>query len=74
MVISHGIKRILSRTVKTRPTNLLEMNHLFLSQESIQKESSSTVTSIYGSILPLINVRSPSGKKDSARCVHQSSM
>ena len=35
-------------------------NHLFLSQNNIQKGSGLRVTSKYGSILSLINVRSPS--------------
>ena len=50
--------------VKTVLTNLFEMengpNNLFLIQKKVQKESGLTVTSIYGSILYLINVRSPS--------------
>ena len=49
--------------VKTGPTNLFEMengpNHLFISQK-VRKENGLMVTSIYGSIPSLINVRSPS--------------
>ena len=65
LVILLGIKRRLSLTMSKQDLQIylkwkIGPNHLFLSQKKIQKESALTVIATYGSMLSLINVRSPS--------------